>query len=80
MPPCRRLRQSTNTLTDVFNYTMRDTAGATSSTTLTVTIQGANDAPVLAVQTSNQNADRRLGLLAGAARPARSPTSIAAIP
>ena len=61
------LRQSTNTLTDVFNYTMRDTAGATSSTTLTVTIHGANDAPVLAVQTGNQNARRRLGLLAGAA-------------
>ena len=50
------LRLSTNTLTDVFNYTMRDTAGATSSTTLTVTIHGANDAPVLAVQTGDQNA------------------------
>ena len=50
------LRLSTNTLTDVFNYTMRDTAGATSSTTLTVTIHGANDAPVLAAQTGNQNA------------------------
>ena len=50
------LRQSTNTLTDVFNYTMRDAAGATSSTTLTVTIHGANDAPVLAVQTGNQSA------------------------
>ena len=50
------LRLSTNTLTDVFNYTMRDTAGATSSTTLTVTIHGANDAPVLAAQTANQNA------------------------
>ena len=35
---------------------MRDTAGATSTTTLTVTIHGANDAPVLAVQTANQNA------------------------
>ncbi len=50
------LRLSTNTLTDVFNYTMSDTAGATSSSTLTVTIQGANDAPVLAVQTATQNA------------------------
>ena len=49
------LRQSTNTLTEVFNYTMRDAAGATSSTTLTVTIHGANDAPVLAVQTGDQN-------------------------
>ena len=50
------LRLSTNTMTDVFNYTMRDTAGATSSTTLTVTIHGANDAPVLAAQTGDQNA------------------------
>ena len=50
------LRQSTNTLTDVFSYTMRDTAGATSTTTLTVSIHGANDAPVLAVQTGSQNA------------------------
>jgi VCBS repeat-containing protein len=50
------LRLSTNTITDVFNYTMRDTAGATSTTTLTVSIHGANDAPVLAAQTANQNA------------------------
>ena len=50
------LRQSTDTLTDVFSYTMRDTAGATSTTTLTVTIHGANDAPVLAAQTGSQNA------------------------
>ena len=56
MPPCRRLRQSTDTLTDVFSYTMRDTAGATSTTTLTVTIHGANDAPTLAAQTGSQNA------------------------
>ena len=49
------LRLSTNMLTEVFNYTMRDAAGATSSTTLTVTIHGANDAPVLAVQTGDQN-------------------------
>ena len=40
------LRTSAQTLTDSFTYTMRDTAGATSSTTLTITIQGANDAPV----------------------------------
>jgi VCBS repeat-containing protein len=50
------LRLSTDTLNDVFNYTMRDSAGATSSTTLTVTIQGANDAPVLAAQTVAQSA------------------------
>src|SRR6185369_4207891 len=34
------------TATEVFSYTMRDTAGATSSTTLTFTITGTNDAPV----------------------------------
>ncbi|WP_454630071.1 DUF4082 domain-containing protein [Bradyrhizobium cenepequi] len=50
------LRLSTNTLTDSFSYTMRDTAGLTSTTTLTVTIHGADDAPVLASQTANQNA------------------------
>jgi VCBS repeat-containing protein len=50
------LRQSTNTLSDVFSYTMRDTAGATATANITVTIHGANDAPVLAVQTATQNA------------------------
>ncbi len=34
------LRQSTDTLADVFTYTMRDTAGATSTTSLTITIRG----------------------------------------
>lgn len=55
-PAVQALRLATNTLTDVFNYTMRDAAGATSSTTLTITIHGANDAPVLAIQTGNQSA------------------------
>ncbi|OSJ19067.1 hypothetical protein BST63_04020 [Bradyrhizobium canariense] len=55
-PAVQALRLPTNTLTDVFNYMMRDTAGATSSTTLTITIHGANDAPVLAVQTGDQTA------------------------
>ncbi|TAV82630.1 DUF4082 domain-containing protein, partial [Rhizobium leguminosarum] len=50
------LRQSTNTLSDVFSYTMRDSGGATATASLTVTIHGANDAPVLAVQTAAQNA------------------------
>src|SRR6185437_12774239 len=50
------LRQATNTLTDVFNYTMSDAAGATSTTTLTISIHGADDAPVLAAQTASQNA------------------------
>src|SRR5262249_42726694 len=50
------LRQPTDTLTDVFTYTMRDRAGATSSTPLTITVHGADDAPLLAVQTGNQSA------------------------
>ncbi|TAT91458.1 DUF4082 domain-containing protein, partial [Rhizobium ruizarguesonis] len=50
------LRQSTNTLSDVFSYTMRDSAGTTATANLTITIHGANDAPVLAVQTTTQNA------------------------
>ena len=33
-------------VTDVFTYTMHDTAGATSSATLTINITGTNDAPV----------------------------------
>ncbi|MGU3540759.1 VCBS domain-containing protein [Methylobacterium sp. A54F] len=38
------LASAGNTLTDTFSYTMADGAGATSSTTLAVTIAGANDA------------------------------------
>jgi VCBS repeat-containing protein len=49
------LRTSTNTITDTFTYTMRDAAGATSSAALTITIQGADDAPVVSAQTANQN-------------------------
>jgi Ca2+-binding RTX toxin-like protein len=41
------LRQSTDTLSDAFSYTMRDAAGATSTTSLTVTIHGADDAPTI---------------------------------
>jgi protocadherin Fat 4 len=40
------LRTTANTLSDIFTYTMRDTAGLTSTTQITITIQGANDAPV----------------------------------
>ncbi|MDX1930867.1 MAG: VCBS domain-containing protein [Pirellulaceae bacterium] len=42
------LRSTSNTLTDVFTYTMQDAGGLTSTTQITVTIQGANDAPVIA--------------------------------
>ena len=46
------LRTSAQTVNESFTYTMRDTAGATSSTTLTITIQGANDAPVAVADVS----------------------------
>ena len=39
-------------LTEIFTYTMRDAAGTTSTSTLTVTIQGTNDAPVVGTATS----------------------------
>ncbi|MGO8557597.1 VCBS domain-containing protein, partial [Rhizobium ruizarguesonis] len=35
------LRQSTNTLNDFFSYTMRDSAGTTSTANLTITIHSA---------------------------------------
>jgi len=41
------------TLVDTFTYTMQDAAGAPSSTTLTVTIDGANDAPVVVAGVAN---------------------------
>ncbi|MGI9212497.1 MAG: DUF4347 domain-containing protein, partial [Methylococcaceae bacterium] len=40
------LRLATDTVTDTFTYTMKDTAGLTSTATLTVTVQGANDTPI----------------------------------
>ncbi|WP_445400288.1 beta strand repeat-containing protein [Zobellella sp. An-6] len=40
------LRVSGQTLSDTFTYTMSDTAGLTDSATLTITIDGRNDAPL----------------------------------
>ncbi len=40
------LRTTGNTLQDVFTYTMTDVVGLASTTQITVTIQGVNDAPV----------------------------------
>ena len=40
------LRSASDTLVDTFTYRMTDASGATATTTLSVTIQGANDAPV----------------------------------
>jgi VCBS repeat-containing protein len=39
------LRTAAHTLSDVFTYTMVDSNGRTSTTTLTIAIQGKNDAP-----------------------------------
>jgi VCBS repeat-containing protein len=60
------LRTTANTLTDTFTYTVRDANGATSSTTLTVTIQGANDAPVATVDTGAVNENATLTATAAA--------------
>lgn len=41
---------------EVFSYTMRDAAGAVSSSTLTIDVTGANDAPVLVNAIADQTA------------------------
>ncbi len=45
-PDVQALRLSGQTLTEAFDYTMADVAGVQRTATLTVTISGANDAPV----------------------------------
>ena len=42
-----------DTATVVVNYTMRDTSGATSNSTLTITVNGVNDAPVAVNDTAS---------------------------
>ncbi|MGX1362261.1 VCBS domain-containing protein [Bradyrhizobium elkanii] len=54
------LRTASDTLTDTFSYTVKDTAGATTTTTLTVTIHGADDAPVANADTGAVNEDATL--------------------
>ncbi|TNI63502.1 adhesin [Aeromonas media] len=46
------LRLSSHTLTDSFGYTMQDANGATSQASVTITLQGANDAPVATADTA----------------------------
>lgn len=73
------LRTSGDTLIDTFTYTIRDTAGATSTATLSIEIQGANDAPTVADdaigvnETATLSVDRTSGLLANAT--STSPTA-----
>ena len=52
MTSVQALRTASDTLTDTFSYTVRDAAGLTSTATLIVTIQGADDAPVNTVPTT----------------------------
>ncbi|MFN9606050.1 MAG: VCBS domain-containing protein, partial [Planctomycetota bacterium] len=59
------LRTSGNTLTDVFTYTMQDTAAETSTTQITVTIQGANDTPNNITGTSTIAENSTNGSVAG---------------
>ena len=58
------LRQG-QSVADVFTYTMRDGAGATSSSTLTVTIAGTNDAPVAVANTNAGDAVTESGVNPG---------------
>jgi VCBS repeat-containing protein len=46
------LRTAGDTVQDVFSYTVQDGQGATASSTVTITVEGANDAPTL-VRVSN---------------------------
>jgi VCBS repeat-containing protein len=48
------------TATDAFGYTIADAAGATSSATVTITINGVNDAPVVASDTAAVQEDTTL--------------------
>ncbi|HBJ36396.1 MAG TPA: hypothetical protein DDZ51_16940 [Planctomycetaceae bacterium] len=47
------LASAADTLQDVFTYTMRDTAGLTSTTQVTITIEGANDSPIISLGTGD---------------------------
>ena len=51
-PDTQALAQGQTVTDEVFNYTMKDTAGATSASALTINITGTNDVPV-AVGTNN---------------------------
>ena len=56
-PTVNGLRLATDTLTDTFSYTVQDTAGATSTTSLAIIIHGANDAPVAVADTGTVQED-----------------------
>jgi VCBS repeat-containing protein len=56
-PAVQALRTAGDTLVDSFSYTVRDAAGLTSTATLTVTINGANDTPVAVADAASVTED-----------------------
>ncbi|HBJ37338.1 MAG TPA: hypothetical protein DDZ51_21815, partial [Planctomycetaceae bacterium] len=52
-PFVEALASSADTLQDVFTYTMRDSGGLTSTTQISITIAGANDSPLITVNTGD---------------------------
>ncbi|MGY4406904.1 VCBS domain-containing protein [Bradyrhizobium sp. USDA 3315] len=60
------LRTFSDTLTDTFSYTVKDTTGATATTTLTVTIHGSNDNATITVSATEDNAVTEAGGVANA--------------
>ncbi|TAN53603.1 MAG: tandem-95 repeat protein, partial [Methylococcaceae bacterium] len=58
------LKGSGNTLTDTFTYTVQDGGGLSSSTTLTITIQGSNDAPAATADSYGTTEDKLLTVTA----------------
>ena len=53
------------TLTETFDYTMRDADGDTDTATLTITITGTNDTPTVTVDTGNPWQRQRPGVRGG---------------
>ncbi len=60
-PAVEALRTSTDTLTDVFTYTLADASGAIATTQLTITIHGANDTPTASIDTAHATEAGGLG-------------------
>jgi VCBS repeat-containing protein/autotransporter-associated beta strand protein len=58
------LKSSSDTLQDSFSYTVQDAGGLTGTATLTVTIQGASDAPTAAADSYSTDEDKALTIAA----------------
>ncbi|MGY4261451.1 VCBS repeat-containing protein [Bradyrhizobium sp. USDA 4519] len=60
------LRTFSDTLTDTFSYTVKDSAGATATTTLTVTIHGSNDNATITASAAEDTSVTEAGGVANA--------------